>query len=104
RSFLNSRHRAAISDRREWARTDMQPANGLEAIDVFRLSMQSKREVHRRRNDRSDVSSSIALNVSNRLAGPEVDQMNLAAVQTTHHIERIGVVAWHLFNEEAVLT
>ena len=47
-------------------------------------------------------SSSISRSLSNRLAGPEVDQMNFAAVQTTYRIERIGIVARRLLNEEAL--
>ena len=57
-----------------------------------------------RRSRRADVSSSIPPSPSNCLAGPEVDQMSLAAVQTAHHIERIGIVARRLFNQEAAHT
>ena len=50
------------------------------------------------------VSSSIPPSRSNCLAGPQADQMSLAAVQTAHHIERIGIVARRLFNQEAAHT
>jgi hypothetical protein len=51
---------------------------------------------------RAGVSSSVSSSLSNCLAGPEVDQMNSAAVKTTHRTERIWIVAGRLLNKEAL--
>ena len=51
---------------------------------------------------RAGVSLSVSSSLSNCLAGPEVDEMNSAAVKTTHRVERIWIVARRLLNKEAL--
>jgi hypothetical protein len=56
----------------------------------------------KRRSGSAGASSAISPRLSNSLAGPEIDQMNLAAVQTQHGVERIRIVARRLLDEEAL--